>query len=91
MARGDIAKFARGLLTILSGVGKFVNMTQAQVLTLIRKHVAEAGSLRKLALAWGVSPSYVCQVLGGKQSPGPKVLRPMGLRMVRSVTYIKVS
>lgn len=48
-----------------------------------------AGSQRAWALAHGISPVYVGEVLKGVRDPGPLVLRVLGLR--RRVVYEVIS
>lgn len=49
---------------------------------------ASVGSAKAWAIAQGVSPNYVSQVLKGRVPPGPKILE--GLRLERIVTFVPV-
>lgn len=62
-------------------------MTEKQVVALIRKEVERAGTIRAAALSWGVTPAYVSFILSGDRKPGEKILKAMGLRRVKAVTY----
>lgn len=62
-------------------------MDEKQVIERVRKEVGRAGSIRALAREWGVTPSYICDLLNGRRAPGGKILGPLGLRMVKTVTY----
>ena len=61
-------------------------MTTDDVLIRVREHVEIAGSLRKLADRWNISAAYLCDVLGGRRSPGPAILKWLNLRKVREIT-----
>ena len=54
-------------------------MTEADVLKLLRKSCDEVGTVRAWAMANDVSPQYVGDVLGGKRSIGPAILKALGL------------
>jgi hypothetical protein len=64
-------------------------MTEQQVIDLVRAEVEKAGSYRALGAKWGVTPSYLCDLLQGRRAPGPKLLRPLGLERVVTVEYRK--
>lgn len=56
---------------------------------MIRMRARRAGSLRSLAKEWGLSVSYLSQVLNGKKLPGKKILDRLGLD-VPEVYQLKV-
>ena len=58
------------------------DFSEAGVIAQVRAHVRRCGSLRALSREWGVSPSYLCQVLDGRQSPGPKIIGKLGLERI---------
>lgn len=62
-------------------------LTQGQVVALIREKIEEAGSLRQLAIKWGISAPYLSDVVNGRRAPGPKITKHLGLKGVRTVTY----
>lgn len=43
-------------------------------------------SLREFAKAWDMTASSLSLVYSGRQTPGPKILRKLGLRKKRTVT-----
>lgn len=66
-----------------------VVVTESEVISLVREAVDRAGSMRKLASEWGVSPPMISDLLGGRRGPGPKILRHLGLKRIKSVSYVK--
>jgi hypothetical protein len=58
-------------------------LTVQDVIERIHTAVAEAGSLRALAVRWRVTGSYIGRACRGKDLPGPGILRPLGLEAVR--------
>jgi len=66
-------------------------MDETKVIEHIVRAVNEAGSIRAVARDWGVSPSYLCDLLAGRRAPGPAILGPLGLRRVVTVTYEPVT
>ncbi len=52
------------------------------VLRDIRRSVTAAGSLRKLARDWRISPGHLSRVLRKEKAPGDAVLVHLGLREV---------
>lgn len=63
-------------------------MTEQQVIQRVKKEIERVGSLRGLAREWGVTPSYLCDIVNGRRAPGPKILTPLGLRWVKTVSYV---
>jgi hypothetical protein len=61
--------------------------TQA-VLKQISHAITLAGSLRKLAEMWGISPAYLSDVMLQRRLPGPAILSKMGLRVKKTVTRV---
>lgn len=45
----------------------------------IIKKRCEAQSQRQLAISLGIAPGYLCDVMKGRKSPGPKLLKALGL------------
>jgi hypothetical protein len=66
-------------------------VSESEVIDLVWSKVAEAGSMRALARKWGVTPSYVSDLLGGRRSPGPMILNPLGLKRIDIVDYLPKS
>jgi AraC-like DNA-binding protein len=64
-------------------------ITDDEARALLRTAIAEAGTLREWAEQHGISPSYVSEVLTGKQAPGVKLQRALGL--IRRVVYARES
>lgn len=64
-------------------------MTESDVISLVRAKVAEVGSMRELARRWGVSMSYVSDLVNGRRAPGAKILEPLGLERVKTVEYLR--
>jgi len=54
-------------------------LTKPDVIALLRKRCAEAGSQRKFAQQHGISPQYVADVLSGNREPGEKILAAIGV------------
>jgi hypothetical protein len=63
-------------------------MTLDKVVEQLRSEVAEAGSETAWAHPHGISQSYVNFVLRNAISPGPKLLKALGLKKV--ISYEKV-
>lgn len=61
--------------------------TRQQVNAMIRADMRGL-SARKYGEGLGVSQQYVSDVLAGKRLPGPALLNPLGLRVVRSITHV---
>ena len=53
-------------------------MSHAVILAKLRRQCEQSGSLRKAAIALGVSAAYLSDILSGKRQPGPKILAPLG-------------
>ena len=45
------------------------------------------GSIRALSRAWGISVPYLAEVANGTRTPGPKVLKQLGLYRRVITTY----
>lgn len=65
-------------------------MTYDQLLHLIRRGIAKAGSQKAYAGKLGVSTAYLNDVLHGRRDPGEAILRPLGLER-HITTYRKVT
>lgn len=59
-------------------------MTYGELMHLIRRGVAKAGSQVAYAQKLGVAPAYLNDVLHGRRDPSDAILRPLGLQ--RKVT-----
>lgn len=55
---------------------------QPALLALLRAEVQASGGQAGFARRADVSQAYVADLLAGKRSPGPKILRAMGLERV---------
>jgi hypothetical protein len=64
-------------------------MTLDQVLAFIKRKIAEFDTQGAAAQAWGVSDSYLSEVLKGKQKPGPKILDALNLEHVDKYRWRK--
>ena len=64
------------------------SMKEQQVISTLRAMCQET-SLRQTAKKLQISPPYLSDILLGKRSPGPKVLKRLGLtrRVQRVITY----
>ncbi len=62
-------------------------MNEQAVIELVRREKARAGGVSALAREWGVSPCYISQVLKGRMRPGPRILKPLGLKRVATVEF----
>lgn len=62
-------------------------MTEKDIIILIQHQVKRAGSMRALARDWNITVSYVSDLLNGRRAPGPKVLGPLGIEVVKTTTY----
>lgn len=62
-------------------------MDEQQVIERIKREVKRAGSYRALGREWGITPPYICDLIHGRRSPGAKVLKALGLRKIKTVTY----
>lgn len=56
-----------------------------QIREIIKRYYLEAGTWRKLAPRFGVTPQYLCDLVLGRRSPGPKILKALNLK--RYVIY----
>lgn len=63
-------------------------MTESEVRDLVKAAIVRAGSLRKLALEWGVSPAYLSDFVNNRRGPGAGILGPLKLRKVVTVEYL---
>jgi predicted transcriptional regulator len=62
-------------------------MTESEVRDKVAKRIQEAGSLRSLAKELKVSPALLSDFMNGRRKPGPKMLKPLGLKMIKITTY----
>ncbi len=67
--------------------------TVDEVLTMLRRRVTEAGSLRKFAAKHGISSTHVSNVVSGKESSlGTAIPAALGLEKRETETlYVRVS
>ena len=57
-------------------------MTKIEFIEHVAAESAKIGSAKKAAKAWGMSQQYLCAILTGGRTPGPKVLRALGYEVV---------
>lgn len=62
-------------------------MTHAQVVEELKRRAKRAGSVLALAAELEVSYTYLWFAINGRQKPGPKILRALGLEV--STSYEK--
>jgi hypothetical protein len=63
-------------------------MTRLQVVEMLRRSCAKAGSQRAWARAHGVSVAYVSDVLRGRRDPGKSILTGLGrVGLIKRITY----
>lgn len=48
--------------------------TKEDVLVFLENEIKRLGSQAAFARAWGMSPTYVSEVVSGSRDPGPKIL-----------------
>lgn len=63
-------------------------LTESQVREKVEAMVVKAGSLRRLAAEWSISPAYLSDFLNGRRGPGPQILGPLGLVAETTVRYV---
>jgi hypothetical protein len=66
-------------------------MTETFMRAIIAREVERIGSMRSAAKEWGVSVSYVCDVLQGRRAPGPAILGPLGYERLVVTTYRRIA
>lgn len=59
---------------------KLINLDS--LLSLLSAEVAGAGGQARFAKSAGCSQAYVADILAGKRSPGPKILKALGFKKV---------
>ncbi len=64
-------------------------MTEDDVRKLLRKACEDAGSNRAWALANDLSPQYVGDVIEGKRSIGPAILKALNIEAVTTYRRIR--
>lgn len=57
-----------------------------EVRSLLKRLCKEAGSMRAWSRANGLTAPYVSDVLRAQRSPGPRLLKALGLEKVETVT-----
>lgn len=57
-------------------------LTKADVQEIVRNRIAQAGSLRALAVQWKCSVQYLSDVARGRRNPGPLILEALRLELV---------
>ncbi len=62
-------------------------MTDLEVLKLIRDEIGRARSASELGRRWGVSQSYMSNLMNFRKPPGPKILEALGLEKVVTIDY----
>jgi hypothetical protein len=63
-------------------------MTEEELRRKVETMVNSFGSLRAMAKAWGISPSYLCDFLNGRRGPGGAILGRLGLVPQVTVLYV---
>lgn len=71
------------ILTAMSD--KLINLDS--LLSLLSAEVSSVGGQKQFANSAGVSQAYVADILAGKRSPGPKILRALGFEKVILYRY----
>lgn len=61
-------------------------MTESQVRRMVERRVKERGSMRQLAIEWGMTTGNISRYLSGQYRAGPKIVRALRLR-VKAVIY----
>lgn len=64
-------------------------MTEDEVRQMLRDACAKLGSQGAWAERHNMTPAYVSDVLAGKRTFGPKILKALKLEAVRTITYRK--
>jgi hypothetical protein len=62
-------------------------MDTPQIISRIKKAIAEAGTQKALAKKWHISQQYLSDVLAGRRDPGESILKNLGLE--KKVEYAK--
>ena len=57
-----------------------------QFLGTLRERIAQMGSQKAAAAAWGISQPYLCDILKGHRPPGPKLVGALGYE--RQMVYV---
>lgn len=57
-------------------------ITTADVLDLLRQHVALYGTQKAAAATYGISEPYFSEILSGRRDPSKKILARLNLRQV---------
>lgn len=90
------AKYGRTLLALLDAAEAAATARDAAleealsasgVIDFLRFEVEQAGGQKEWALANGVSPQLVNDVLHGRRAPSAKICKPLGL--VRTTRYVR--
>jgi DNA-binding transcriptional regulator YdaS (Cro superfamily) len=63
-------------------------MTDRELRSLLRAAIKTAGSQRAFAQLCGVTPPYLTDVLKGRRTMGPKILKQLGLERFSGVRTI---
>lgn len=61
---------------------------EAEVVARLKAAIDAAGSLRKLAGAWGVSPAWLSMVQTGQKPPSDLIAEKLGMQRVSDVYYV---
>lgn len=64
-------------------------MSGNEVVKLLGREIEKAGSLRELSRRWSVSAPYLSDVINGNRSPGPAILKHLGLRKAEHYEPVK--
>ena len=68
---------------------RVLNMSLDEWRVYFRRETDDAGGVRAMARRLDVSAAYVSDVLLGKRTPGPRILRPYGFRAERT-TIVRI-
>lgn len=77
----------RFLLTSALRRSIIVNMKRSDVIAILKKRQGER-SIRKFADELCVSAAYLSDVYLGRREPGKKILKPLGMRVVKTSTIV---
>lgn len=62
-------------------------MDEGRFMERLRREIVRNGNQKRTAEALGISQQFLTDVLKGRRSPGPKLLKAMGLE--RKIEYVR--
>lgn len=65
------------------------SLSEAEVVEAVKVAVQCAKGLRSLARDWGVTPSYLSDIVNDRRVPGPNILKHFGLKRNVVVYYTR--